>query len=1107
MAIHLHRTNRMEALVDALAELVRHAPADPTACERIVVQGRGMERWLSMQLAERLGVWANPDFPFPRRMIEDVLGATVATADASAAPFQPGTLVWAIAALLPGLLDRPAFTALHHYLAPDAGNVRLIELAERIAATFDQYLVYRPAMVLAWERGAGTDWQAALWRALVERHGAHHVAARAAVFFDAVGRGAPALAEPPARLMLFGVSTLPPLYVEVLAVLARVSEIHVFVLSASAEFWGEIRSQREILRALRDRDDDTVEAAARLHLAEGHPLLAALGRLGRDFQQIVEGSADYVEDGADRYVDPGTATMLATLQSDVLHLRHRHPGSRDAPPLPLAADDRTISIHACHGPMREVEVLRDQLLALFDDDFSLQPHEVIVMSPAIDDYAPFIEAVFGSRQASTPTIPFRIADRAVRASNRTYDAFVRLLDTLAGRFTATEVTDLLEIDAMSTRAGLAPEELELIRRWTLASGIRWGIDAAHRESLDYPPIAENTWRFGLDRLLLGYAMPGHDATLYHDVLPYDDVEGAEAEALGRLAEFCARLFRLHDTLAAPRTLAAWRDDLTGALDDMIDAPADAGDEHLRVRVALGAIAERAAAVGFDAPVALESMRAALDRELAEAAAPHGFLGGGVTFSALVPMRSIPFRVVCLLGMSDDAFPHTARPASFDLMARAPRCGDRTVRDDDRYVFLEALLSARDRLLVTYVGQSIRDNATLPPSVVVSELLDALDETFADAAGRPARDHVVVRHPLQPFSPRYFRSGEDAELFSYAAEACAGARSLLETPQPPAPLIPRPLPPAPPPAAVDLDTLARFFAEPGRMLLRDRLGLRLGDELPSLDDREPLDVAGLDEWVIGDRLVARALAGDDLRDAYRAVRASGALPPGGLGALRLEEILPQVEAIARAASARRPGASLAPLEVDVRVAGLRVTGALRDLWEPGRVRAGYSKVGRKSEVRLWIEHLALGLSAPPGYPPTTWLVGRAATGHLATTCRFREVADPDAVLARLLRLYALGMDFPLPFFPQASRAYAARVLQDGPNAAASALAEARQAFAGTTRGTLCDLSDPYLAELYRGRDPFADACRPVTYADGSTLRFTELAVEIFRPLLTHREVLP
>ncbi len=1103
--MYVYRSNRAEALAEALAQVVGRPLEDPAARECIVVQGRGMERWLSMELSRRLGVWANPDFPFPRRLIEraveSVLGADPAPA------MEPESAMWSIAAILPSCLSRPEFAEIRRYLDGDERGIRLIQLAQRLADTFDHYTVYRPEMILGWDQGKDGGWQARLWRMLRERHGLSHVAARARDFFAALRRGSRVGGDFPRRLSLFGLSTLPPLYVRILGGLAQQVEVHLFLLSPSSEYWGEIRSRREMLRRRQPEGGGASEEA--LSLVEGNPLLASLGRLGRDFQEVLESLVDYTESGGDLYRGPGAETVLAALQADILDLVNRGREGQPAP-LPFPAGDVSVQVHSCHGPMREIEILHDQLLALFDGDHDLQPHDVVVMTPSIDAFAPYIEAVFDSRDR--PFIPYRLADRSARASLEVFDALLRLLAVLRGRMTAPEVLDLLAIEVIGSRFGICADDLELLRKWITESGIRWGVDAAHREAVGQPPFAENTWRFGLDRLLLGYAMCGENRLLFAGVLPYDDVEGTEAVLLGRLAEFAERLFDFRDRLQAPRSLDDWRRDLGALLEAMIDSDEASAYQHRQIQEALAELAARGAKAGFEAAVDLDALRAELERELQRGAAAHGFLSGGVTFCEMVPMRSIPFRVVCLVGMSDGAFPRIRRPLGFDLVAQRPRPGDRSQRDDDRYLFLEALLSARDRLLITYTGQSISDNTAIPPSVVVSELLDAVRQSFELGAPGGVERALVVRHPLQPFSPRYFREDGDRRLFSYVHSYCNGAAALRER-HAQAPFVSAPLRLEPGAlGALDLEDLIQFFRDPSKYFLQRRLGLYLGGDAPLVEDREPIALDNLERWEVGDALLKRRLDGVNLEAALAAMRASGRLPLGVPGTCLYADLCPEVEALAKRAEGAMSGGRLSAVEIDAEIGGTHLTGVLRDVFAAAQVRHQFSRLGGASELELWIRHLALSCFARAPYPRRSILIGRPVSPReRVTEIRFRPVPEAAALLERLLLLYRIGQEVPLPLFKKASRIYAQKLAGKGEAARQSALAGARQAYEDRGGGPwagMGDAANAYVAQIYGDRDPldpdFASfACRDAP----AGVSFAAAAEEVFGPLLAHREEVP
>ena len=1120
--MYVHRSNRLEPLVSRLAELCATpglAPMDP---EVIIVQNKGMGRWLAMELSRKLGVFANAKFQTPRTFLEEAFTVVLddaAPVDETPSSYSPDRMVWSIAALLPDLEHDPAFAELRGYLGGDRQGVRRIELATRLAEVFDDYPVYRPESVLAWEASPVAEWQAILWRALVARNTgrAPHLARRAR---DAV-RAFEKLAERPAalplRVSIFGIDSLPPLFVDVFAALAKHVEVHLFLISPSRAYWAEIRDQREIARSrVAGAADDEDDLAHTL----GNPLLASFGRIGRDFQYVLEGRVDYREDDRDLHVEPSEPTMLGTLQADILALQHRRavranrPDERDVvAPRAIDPGDRSIAVHACHGPMREVEVLREQLLAMLHEEPGLEPRDIVVMTPDLETYAPLIEAVLGASSADQGHVPFRIADRGLRAESSAVDAFLALLEAATGRMTASAVLDVLGREPVRARFEIDEAEVTTIQRWITDVNVRWGIDAEHRKSQGQPPFKETTWRFGLDRLFLGYAMPGDDRLLFRDTLPFDDIEGSGAELLGRFADFCEALFALQRRLAASSPIAGWHESLVKALDRLVKEPDEEAGGLQKIRDILRTLAEDASAGGFEEAVPVDVVRSRLRAKLEEPGGGSAFLAGGVTVCALLPMRSIPFRAICLLGMNDGTFPRAARPPSFDLIARHPRRGDRSARNQDRYLFLEAILSARSRLLITYVGQSAHENAEVPPSVVVSELLDVLDESFTletIAGPRRAREHVSVRHPLQPFSPAYFQTEGDPRLFGYSPRFYEGALALLG-PRTPAPaFFPRRLPPPEERAGrVTLEELCGFFASPMKAILLNRLGVRFGTEKDSIRDREPMELDKLEEYKIGTDLLRRALAGDDLPEAYTYLRAKGVLPLGAMGRVGFDKMLPKVDALAAAVREHtRDDDKLTPLELDVLCGATRLTGFLRSLYPEGRMEHRFASVKPKDELDLWIRHLALQCAARAGYPRVSVYIGLGKDD--VSIVRFPELDARRAqeLLTGLVRLYHLGQTIPLCFFTTTSHAYA-RAKHGGKEAEAAESA-ARAAFTGGGfggSGARPESADPYVEQILAGRDPIEPGFRlldPASSGAAEEPAFADLAVETFGPMFAHGE---
>ena len=673
----------------------------------------------------------------------------------------------------------------------------------------------------------------------------------------------------------------------------------------------------------------------------GHPLLASLGRQGRDFVDLLlEVAPDREEE---HWIEPGDDSALHTLQTDLLTLRDRT--GRAAVP----ADDRSLQLHVCHTPMREIEVLHDQLHWLFERHPDLGPADVVVMTPDIDAYAPCVEAVFGGAQGARH-IPWSLADRSLRAESPLITAYLALLELPGGRYPADRLLALLDVPAVHRRFGLEPGDLELAQRLVREGAVRWGVDAAMRERLGLPATREHTWRFGLDRLLLGYALPGTDRGLRGGVPPCDAVEGSDAQVLGRLAAFVEATAALEDALAVPRPMAAWVE----AFDDVLTrclASGDAEEDAIdAIRVALRGLAADAARAGYDAPLPLDLARALLEAALAEPVARGRFLAGGVTFCAMVPMRSIPFQVVCLVGMHDGSFPRTRQPLSFDLLAAAdPRPGDRSRRDDDRWLFLEAVASARRCLYVSWVGRGVRDNAAIPPSIVVSELRAAIERGF-DAP------HLETVHPLQPFSPKYFAAPPAPGLVSYSTELCEATRRRGRG-RPVVPLVTSRLSDAAPEAFdIELERFAEFFVNPTAHLLRERLGIRLAEAAQPVEFREPFCLDALGRYVLRAELLGRWGEATDSAGLLPDLRGRGLLPIGRVGEVELAQQRAVVDDFAARVEAVGGGEVVETVPVDVRLGRVRISGTLR-LAADGLVDFRLATPKPRDLLRLWVRHLS------------------------------------------------------------------------------------------------------------------------------------------------------
>ena len=1090
--IQIHASNDLERLATHLVELLRgQQAADPFEPQTVVVPSLGMRHWLTRWLANAEGICANIDFIFPADFIEQCVarGGKVSS-------FESEALTWRILDLLDGTsLEDPA-----RYLEEDPRQLKAFGLARRVAGLFDQYLLYRPEMLSQWPNNTAADWQAELWRDIYRNVNGDHPADLRANF----------LAKPTAigsyPIFLFGMGMLPPEHLKIIRALATQQAVHLLVTQPTAGIWDDLLSVRDHWRQVEVAGSEVPASP------NGHPLLISMGRVGQEFHSLLLGETSEGEWDEALFEEPQRGTLLQELQADIYTVDLPTRTGRKAPV------DASLQVHSCHGALREVEVLHDQLLHLFQTLDDLAPHEVVVMTPDIESYAPLIRSVFENPEDKSHHIPFTIADRHPRAASAIVDAFLSLLEMDDTALPVNEVLTQLETAAVSRRFGIGAEELQLLYPRCRDAHINWGYDAAHRDTSigikSESPEEQNTWRFGLDRMLLGYAMQADGKQLCEGRLPLPGVEGDLAVAVGGLSDFVDALHTTAEDFQAPRPVAQWARDLRALLKRFFDARGDEKDELGQLHSAIDRLEQLAADASHTGEANIAVVRAQLLATLEEPKTRDGYLRGMITCCALKPLRSVPFRVICLLGMNDGVFPRADRAEAFDLMAARRKPGDRSVRDDDRYLFLETVLAAREILYLSYLGQSQADEHSYPPSVAIGELLDALDRSFEFE--KNARTALVRKHRLQAFSAAYFNP-DNPQLLSYSATQAAAAEKLRETlgrdEQAAKAMaesqwfIKRPLdPPAAERKAVTLDELLHFFRKPVEHFVRNRMEMYLRSRDDLLADEEPFVLNTLDEYKINDDLLKFTLDEQaDPEEATAALRArfqaEGRLPHGEFGRATFENLRKRMANFTQSLRAEASG-SLVPQAdlreaVDLQIGEFHLTGELDSFADSHtQVSLHCASVNGRELLAGWIRHVVWRALSPATLSPTlTLVVGQKKGAQVLKWLKPIEKAeDAHKWLAELLQAYWCGQQEPLLFFPNTSLAYAKASGKSGGDPEtiqAKRLAEARKKWEPDEFGQGFPESEDAAHQLcFQNVDPLVEP------------RFQKLAQAIFEPLLEH-----
>jgi exodeoxyribonuclease V gamma subunit len=1075
--LYLVQSNKMECLAESLISCLQETSdqgASIFESDQILVQSPGMSQWLKIQIAEKLGIAANIDFPLPSSFIWQLYQQHVANLPEQSAFTKPN-MTWKLMSILPTMLEQPEFAAIEQYLS-DSQPLKLYQLAGKIADVYDQYLVYRPDWIIHWEAGQNDlpddlsdnndkgiceshPWQPILWRALVSNSEAlgespFHRANLHHTLLDALHNSASQQNETKTvkPLMVFGISAMPMQQLEVLSALAETRDVLIFWFNPSQHYWGDIVDKKTQAKAQLKAIDNS-ELSGVEFLDVGNPLLASWGKLGRDYQDMLLG---FELQQQDYFVDIQPECLLQHIQSDVNHLQFRATAQeldasellsngKEYPKVEIALTDHSLQVHACHSKVRELEILHDQLLKRFNDNPDWHPGDVIVMMPDVATYAPFIEGVFGAVDNKL-AIPYAISDRNVGQVSPLLSSFLQLMKLHQSRLTLSEVLSLLEVPAVQRKFAIDPQEFELLQHWLTDAGVRWGWNEQDKQRWDLPPEKQNTWVFGLQRLLAGYAMESSE--LYQGnqelIAAYADIEGQQAVALGKCYQFTAALLKVLAFCQQSQNIQQKVEQALELLAELYDADESEQSDMLILRETLEKMLVHSHQ--YTQEIAQDVFVSELQQNIQENGVGQRFLAGYVNFCTLMPMRSIPFKMVCLLGMNDSDYPRQSVPMGFDLMRLAPaKRGDRSRRLDDRYLFLEALLSAREQLYFSYQGFSQKDNSPMAPSILLSELMEYCQQGFC-LSGQWVLDvadteknllaHLTVKHKLQPFNQAYFEIKGEVEAESYVSfnqkqqaiaeqlqqpsqvlmfNSAALSQTLEQSTQ------------------LELDALIQFFQNPAKAFFMQRWQTRFYALGQQNSDEEPFAFDGLDRYQVNQRLVQHAL---DLRlnvtpDAstellskqqnistglLNELRAEGKLPAGQTGELALRPLTKQSTDLAQQITQLSQSIYRSPsVDIELLINDITLLGRLGNLYGPDLILWRSGKLRAKDRIDMYLQWLCLCAALPKT---------ALNQAHFISTEKLYSlpVVDKEAALQQLtiwLEHWQRGADQVLHFYPEAA----------------------------------------------------------------------------------------
>ncbi len=723
----------------------------------IVTQTEGMNVWLKTKLAEQLDIAANIVFLTPNDLVTRV-NKIIGGSNYETLPKE--SISWALFELLAskdflnkyGTAPAVSYYKIENDPEKSFDDAKRYALAAQLSDLFDQYQMYRHEMIQDWTHMENDNpcFQEFLWRALKNKLGdklQDKTIARNNIIQCFDNKDIlkwNLIKEEFIELHFFGLSIFTPFHFEIFEKLASIEDFNLnfYLLNPSPEeYWYEDKPEKTISKwALKYPNKVTTE---------GNGLLTNWGKVIQDTFYLFFKNDENINNYSSDLVPISNQKLLGKLQSDILS------NSIDKSKIFTDADlsDRSLQIHSSYNKAREVEALYNRILNVFENDKTMTSKDIVVTCD-IDEYASYISAVFDT---APKKFKYTIADSVYLQGDSSLKALESLLNINNSNFNAETILQLLDFTCIKKKFGI--QNTELVCLIVEKALFRFGIEGNQIDD-SYLYSLSNS----IKKIILGISLKIEGT--YDGLYPIDIIEGFDSEEALRFCVFADALVEmLKNRGSAPRSLLEWTNYVDDLSQQFLFVDNEEDEKELRHQSMIVKQLGNLFLVSDPAYCAEEIpwnifVNSFLD-QLGKDRRTKRYVSNGITFCSHIPMRSLPYKMVCMLGLDFDKFPRKDTKLSFSKISGTER-GDRSVRENDKHLFLESLMSAKDYFYLSYIGNSSKDNTNIPSSVLVEELIAYIADRAED---NDVAKKLITRHPLHAFSTKYNKL-ETPNLVSY-----------------------------------------------------------------------------------------------------------------------------------------------------------------------------------------------------------------------------------------------------------------------------------------------------------------------------------------------------
>jgi len=951
----VYKSNSLNTLLLEAYKIIQEKPLNNIFEKEIFVyDSKILFQYLNIFIAEKIGISANIKLYHPNDFIWKLF-EIISPKKKLKNTFTHSMMIWKIMKIID---DKKIF---ENYNKKEA-KLQKFKFSFLMANIFEQYIFYRPNWINEWETEKNTSiidqndiWQIKLWIEIIKNSKKTH---QYSYHFANLFYNFQKLFEEkkiqkkhlPSRCFIISSFALNPSYIRIFQNISTYINIYfLYVTPFKKNIFNFIQDNNIFLNQKKNKK----------------PCDNSLIKLWGQYEKIY---ALYIIRSKEMKIincfkENNNRNLLNSIKNDLLK-KNINKKKRF-----LISTDNSISINICFNKKNEIEILHKKLLIFFNKNSSIKPKDVVVTSFSIENYISSINSVFASEN-NKKQIPFFIANKFSKKTNIIISSFKKILNLANSRFHNEEILEFLDIPEIAKKFNLSEEEIKILYYWIEEANIRWAIDCKHKDYLSFPKNKQNTWLYGIEKLLLSYAMNDTEK-VWNNILSCSSINGSRTEIIEKLIIFIKTLKKWQKKLSRSQYLIHWHSLSKDLINDFFFCSQKIEKSIKMIQKNWTEMINNNLSSGYLKKVSINILiknffyKYYFNNH-------QKFLPDVVNFCHPNAVCYIPFKIICIIGADHLSVPKINHLDKFNLLKKYPLIEDINIYQKYCYLFAQSISCAEQYFYISYVGYSIKDESKIYPSILIDQLLHYISSNFCFSGdcnlSLQDNSKKIIKHLCKKYKIQYFYKKKYAnpsttenlqDVFKYTNRNINNKNILKRNSC----------------TKINLKDLITFWKNPICYFFNVNLQIKVDIKKHAINTTEPFSVNQEDSFKIKNILLNKIINNQDTMELFKKYMLSGKLPYDFFGKIFWNQKLKEMTMIAKEVMKYR--ISKEEKKINLKIEKYQIDGILSEIQTTGLLRWKPNTINFSDRITLWLEHLIYSLlggcgeSRIIGYKKQTW----------------------------------------------------------------------------------------------------------------------------------------